>query len=334
MANFVADPPFRFEKVSENEYLQRFGEEMPLNFSEDWLYAVERGSDGKLMVLKNVFVSTLGRVKNGKGEVWWPNPHPDGYVRIGVTLDDARSFFLLHRMVWQAYHNRLIPEDQTIDHHNYQNKWDNRIENLRLATSSEQRLNRDPNAKSHGPAQERRVESRLIGSDEWVGHSGLMVAAREVCGSHCGISNCLAGRRKTHAGREWRYGDDPDLPGEVWRRLQCYTGGRELFEAPEEGYRVSNKGRYATPKANKREFEGDKANFIIRGKHLLLRRAIATTFCSDGWEDVLNDMNAIWYVRCYEGCQGSYKSDELFWTRDHMEKRTKNANSPKYYPKK
>jgi hypothetical protein len=46
---------------------------------------------------------------------------------------------LIHRLVW-VYHNGAIPSGLTIDHIN-QNKTDNRIENLRLVTHSENMKN-------------------------------------------------------------------------------------------------------------------------------------------------------------------------------------------------
>ena len=47
--------------------------------------------------------------------------------------------FLVHRVIWEMF-NGAIPEGYLIDHIN-QNKTDNRIENLRLATKSQNAMN-------------------------------------------------------------------------------------------------------------------------------------------------------------------------------------------------
>lgn len=55
-----------------------------------------------------------------------------GYLRVQI----GSNTWLLHRLVW-TLHNGQIPEDKTIDHIDH-NKENNKIENLRLATRSEQ----------------------------------------------------------------------------------------------------------------------------------------------------------------------------------------------------
>lgn len=58
---------------------------------------------------------------------------------------DGRQY-LAHRVIWTMV-NGQIPEDMTIDHINL-DKRDNRISNLRLATSNQQQQNRRPWAKT------------------------------------------------------------------------------------------------------------------------------------------------------------------------------------------
>jgi hypothetical protein len=49
--------------------------------------------------------------------------------------------YLIHRLIWESYYGP-IPKDKVIDHIN-QNKLDNRIENLRLASKAMNRRNSD-----------------------------------------------------------------------------------------------------------------------------------------------------------------------------------------------
>ena len=60
-----------------------------------------------------------------------------GYVKIRLE----KKYYLLHRLIWM-WHNGSIPDGFYIDHING-NKADSRIENLRLATKSQNMQNRD-----------------------------------------------------------------------------------------------------------------------------------------------------------------------------------------------
>jgi hypothetical protein len=63
-------------------------------------------------------------------------PNNSDYRRVSIS----NKIYLEHRVIW-IYFNGLIPSDLFIDHIN-QNKMDNRIENLRLCTRSQNQYNR------------------------------------------------------------------------------------------------------------------------------------------------------------------------------------------------
>jgi len=63
-------------------------------------------------------------------------PNNSDYRRVSIS----NKIYLEHRVIW-IYFNGLIPKNLFIDHIN-QNKNDNRIENLRLCTRSENQYNR------------------------------------------------------------------------------------------------------------------------------------------------------------------------------------------------
>lgn len=58
-----------------------------------------------------------------------------GYIKIGLWKKGIRKDFLLHRLVFEAFIGE-IPKGFNIDHINRDNS-DNRVENLRLATQSQ-----------------------------------------------------------------------------------------------------------------------------------------------------------------------------------------------------
>ena len=64
-----------------------------------------------------------------------PFLHKDGYIRIRLCKNGKEKKFLLHRLVYEAY-NGEIPENLCIDHIN-NDRQNNNIKNLRLATYSE-----------------------------------------------------------------------------------------------------------------------------------------------------------------------------------------------------
>ena len=63
----------------------------------------------------------------------------DGYLTVQMVIDGRRESYQLHRIAW-AMHNGSIPVNYQIDHINH-NESDNRIENLRLATPTENTRN-------------------------------------------------------------------------------------------------------------------------------------------------------------------------------------------------
>jgi hypothetical protein len=85
---------------------------------------------------ENYLIFEDGVVMNSKsGRELKPILNNDGYYKIGLRKDNKQKFFRLHRLIALAY----IPNPDNkpfIDHIN-RNRGDNRIENLRWATLSE-----------------------------------------------------------------------------------------------------------------------------------------------------------------------------------------------------
>jgi len=86
------------------------------------------------------------------------NFRDDGYVRIKFK----RRLFLVHIMIW-VYHGRDIPDGYELDHING-DQTNNRIENLRLATHSENGFN--AKIPSHSTSGHKGVSKRK-GTNKW-----------------------------------------------------------------------------------------------------------------------------------------------------------------------
>ena len=63
--------------------------------------------------------------------------HPKGYIHIGV----AHKVYQAHHLAWAIYYGEHVPSGMQIDHINC-DPADNRISNLRLATSAQNKCNR------------------------------------------------------------------------------------------------------------------------------------------------------------------------------------------------
>ncbi|MBQ4387118.1 MAG: HNH endonuclease [Prevotella sp.] len=90
-------------------------------------------------------------VRNRRGEAVRGFEKSRGYLRMNVRMEGVRHELHLHHVVWVLCHGRLPSQ---IDHLNG-NPRDNRIENLRETTQSENDANRlwtwHPNAKTGLP---------------------------------------------------------------------------------------------------------------------------------------------------------------------------------------
>ena len=86
------------------------------------------------------WISNLGRCYSEKTRNFVGTHDRKGYIRAALYNDDGQKRFLVHRLVMQ-YFGEPQPEDATdVDHIN-RVRDDNRIENLRWVTSSENNKN-------------------------------------------------------------------------------------------------------------------------------------------------------------------------------------------------
>ena len=68
----------------------------------------------------------------------------DNYLQVHLYRNGTTKMYKVHRFIYECFHG-VIPNNLTIDHVN-RDKEDNRLDNLRLATYSENNNNRKPSA--------------------------------------------------------------------------------------------------------------------------------------------------------------------------------------------
>lgn len=79
-------------------------------------------------------------VAGGLKVVRKPQERKDQYFSIGFKACGVGKKKLIHRLVWQSFRNKDVPQGKTIDHRNGK-RGDNRLENLRPLDPSGQNLN-------------------------------------------------------------------------------------------------------------------------------------------------------------------------------------------------
>lgn len=157
-------------------------------------------------------VSNFGRVlvpKSGvhKEHITYGHEDKDGYLRVKYQ----GKVYLVHRLVAECF----IPNPENkpeIDHIN-RNKQDNRVENLRWATRSDNSKNR---GKYTRPNQSKNTASSKIvlqytKSGEFVREWPSLMEVKRQLGFYQGnISKCCNGKRYSANGYIWKYKKDED----------------------------------------------------------------------------------------------------------------------------
>lgn len=150
-------------------------------------------------------ISSIGRVKSlkyGKEKILKGGKDKDGYLFVNLYKDKKRKKIFIHRLVAQAF----IPNPENkpeIDHINTI-RTDNRVENLRWVTSSENKNNPITIEKykncSSIPVLQFTLDGKFI--RKW---DSATQAERELGFISSNISMCCSGRRKKTGNYKWHY---------------------------------------------------------------------------------------------------------------------------------
>jgi hypothetical protein len=162
-------------------------------------------------------VSSLGRFKSSTGVISTPKPKKSGYVDVKVN-DKPHQ---IHRLMAIAFTLPKRDDQDTVDHIDG-NPSNNRLENLRWASRSEQIKHSYATNKNRGssaPKRSKPVEGRVLGAEAWVPYASGEEAARGLGLNPGNINVCCSGGRKQTGGYEFRWGVANEvvaLEGEVW----------------------------------------------------------------------------------------------------------------------
>jgi hypothetical protein len=214
------------------------------------------GEVWKVNPFLNIQCSNLGRVETTRGIKTFGTPLGK-YTQVRIR----GKGYLVHRVVAQAFQWDVVKElyhayDCTgdiltfwktlhVDHVNF-TKDDNRACNL-VPTLASINIARHPsNKKSSAVAQSKPIEGRKLGELNWVTYPSINEASRVLGLHHGSISKVCRGRNKRVGNYTFRFVEDPDLDGEIWKPIP-----QALFSKQVKGMMASNKGRILTTKGVK-----------------------------------------------------------------------------------
>jgi hypothetical protein len=247
-------------------------------------------------------VSRCGQVRNARTtRLKAQHRNYAGYARVTLVRCKKQSNVAVHRLVARAFLPDWDPA-LTVDHVN-RDQGDNRAENLRLATYSDQNKNRagvsgaarvPVHQTDHDGAVLRTYDSASLASLA----TGIGVDA---------IRACACGQRREAGGFRWAYPARVDVPGEVWVPVGVAS----------DGLCVSNKGRYVrrlrggawTPPKDARRLSARGGYPVIKvgGKTAAFHRVVASAFLGpppDSSTAVVNHR---------DGDRGNAHADNLEW---------------------
>ena len=200
----------------------------------------------------NIKCSTMGRVETTFGIKTFGSTSGK-YMAVKIR----GKKYLVHRVVAQAFHWDVVKKlfnasDCTgdiiafwntlhVDHVNF-TKDDNRACNLIPSLASVNSARQPPNKKSDAAAKSKPIEGRILGESTYIRYQSVNAAARVLGLDSGSISAVCRGKLKRTGNYTFRFVEDPDLEGEIWKPIPA-----KLFLGKKvKGMMASNKGRILT----------------------------------------------------------------------------------------
>lgn len=244
-----------------------------------------------------VLVSNMGRVKSTiktKGTLCRKI-----YYRVYVN----KKNYQVHRLVCQAFkwklvQNKFVQQEEYKDIYSFWNSLhvdhidtnpqNNHIDNLRPLTITEHHKVTNHNDNKGSKTRSIPIQGKKIGETVWVDYPSATEAGK-ILNIGRNISRVCRGKRKKTKGYVFRYKDDPDLEGEIWKDIP-----QKFFKGSVQGWRVSNKGRVHGKKGVKSwgtKHEQYRRFSTPDGHNIYVHRAVAAAFMKDKIMEVLRSID-------------------------------------------
>lgn len=151
----------------------------------------------------NYSISTYGRVRNDNTLLLLKPSLVCGYYKVRLSKDGIVKDMIIHKLVYCIFHDMLnIPDGYVIDHINAC-KTDNRLDNLRLITLSENVKAALYNTKTNSSCK--KVEQLTLTDKHIAYFNSVAEAARKLKLDSSTISKVCRGINKSHGGFHFKY---------------------------------------------------------------------------------------------------------------------------------
>ncbi len=246
-----------------------------------------------------VSLSSLGRFQDSNGIKKTASPHPSGYCYVRAGYKN----YPLHALMCTAFHGEKPSADHE-PHHIDHNPKNNRPDNLCWLTHGENikesYRRTDRKRKPHAPQISRKILGRKFqSSDEWTEYTSATVAAKELNLHQGSVSQAARGCRPQTAGYEFKFAEQPDLPGEEWKSITVNT----------KKMQVSSLGRYVDSRGLKKAPVPSRDGYCrveVNGKKFLVHRLVCEAFWGPPWASGLE-------VDHVDGNKSNNHSQNLEW---------------------
>lgn len=187
-----------------------------------------------------------GYYANFDGEVWSDKKNRKlkgynergHYIRVSLTY----KYILLHIFVYECFNRIIVDTDKFDIDHIDEDKYNNKISNLQKLTRKQhaKKTNNRNNSKAAKSMSKTVIRYKIDENGDKYDvkeYISLTNAAKDMNGSIGNIWACIKNKQKISYGYKWKYGKQPDLPGEIWKTID---------DKKFKGVQFSNKGRITT----------------------------------------------------------------------------------------